>query len=897
MSPKKIKEFILSSENSLHERLFVLIMTVTTLAWLITLAEILIMGSSVVEVLYLLGGVVLFAVMTMLSIKLDRIGIGALILSAGMVFGYLPLTFFYGGGVYGDAPIWFLYSILFVNMSLEGGRRIVMIVLDLITAGICWYVSYTHPSLVVENDRFMAHIYSLISLVLLAVCVSVLVSFRNRMYLREVSRSREQKKEIETLSRAQNQFFSSMSHEIRTPINTIIALNEMILRENISDEVAEDAANIQSASKMLLHLINDILDMSKFASGQMQLAPTVYAPGDMLSDIVGMMWIRAKEKKLDFTVNVAPDIPAQLVGDEVRIKQILINVINNAIKYTKEGSVSLSIQCGESYDEDVCDVIYSVSDTGIGIKKENIPYLFDTFRRVDEEKNRHIEGTGLGLSIVKQFVDLMGGRITVNSVYTKGSTFIIEIPQKIVGDQSIGELNISGGRQQRLSGKHSARFEAPEAKVLVVDDNASNLLVVSKLLRETKIQVDTVPSGAEALKRTLNEHYHVIFMDHLMPEMDGIECFHAIRNQIGGRCKESKIVALTANAGSENRLLYEKEGFDGYLVKPITGDQLEQELYKLLPGDLTYVSGEPEEILRETVSWMKNEQRKKTVMITTESVADLPQELIDRYGIAVLPHLVVTEEGRFMDGIEIETRGLLDYMKDTSRSVHTDGPPVQTIEGFFAGRLQAANNIIHISISSELAGSGCAAAMEAAKAFDNVTVIDSGHLSSGQGLMVIEACRLAEEGKSPEEIKELLEKMKSKIHSSFIVDNLDFLARAHQVSYKVAGVTKSLLARPVLTLKKGKMGVGKVYFGPRERAWKRYIGAVLRDPSRIDRRLLFVTYVGLTKKDMDWIRAEIEKRASFEEIYFRQASPVIAVNCGAGTFGLLIRDADKSGLI
>lgn len=893
MSPKKIKEFILSAEHSLHERLFVLIAAVTLGAWLITLVEISFTGAKLPEILALLAGVILFGGTAMLSIKFDRISVGAVILSAGLVFAYLPFTFFFGGGIYGDAPLWFLYSILFVNMSLDGKSRYIMLGLDLVTALVCWYLSYTHPELIVSNNAKMAHIFSIIALILIGICVSILVGFRNKMYLREVRRSREQKKEIENLSQAQNQFFSSMSHEIRTPINTIIALNEMILRENISDEVAEDAVNIQSASKMLLHLINDILDMSKFASGQMELAPAVYEPGDMLSDIVGMMWIRAKEKKLDFTVNVAPDIPAKLMGDEVRIKQILINVINNAIKYTKEGSVSLTIQSGETAGG-VMNVIYSVSDTGIGIKKENIPYLFTAFKRVDQEKTRHIEGTGLGLSIVRQFVDLMGGKITVNSVYTKGSTFIIEIPQKVVSDQSIGEISLNSSRPRNLSGPHSARFEAPEAKVLVVDDNASNLLVVSKLLRETKVQVECVQSGAEALKHTIGEHYHVIFMDHLMPEMDGIECFREIRSQIGGHCKESKIVALTANAGGENRALYEKEGFDGYLVKPITGDELEKELYRLLPKDLTYVAGESEEILEETVSWMKNEQRKKSVVITTESVADLPQELIDKYGIAVLPHLVCTEEGRFLDGIEIETKGLLDYMENKDRKVVTDAPPVQQIESFFASQLEGANNILHISISSSLANSGCIAAIEAARAFDNVTVIDSGHLSSGQGLMVIEACRLAEEGKSIEEIVKHLERVKSKIHSSFVVDNLDFLARAKQVSRKTAEVTKSLMARPVLVLKRGKMGIGKVYFGPRERVWKRYIGSVLRNTSRIDSRILFVTYVGLTKHEMDWIRQEIEKRASFEAIYFKQASPVIAVNCGAGTFGLLIRDRDKN---
>ncbi|MBR6101761.1 MAG: DegV family EDD domain-containing protein [Ruminococcus sp.] len=887
---KKIHSYILSSEKSLRERLFILIMTITIALWMITLVEIMFTGSKLIEILTLVAGILLFVLVTVISVRKDRIGLGAVIISAGMIFVYLPFTYFCGGGVYGDAPLWFLFSIFFVNMCLEGKALIVMLILDFATAGVCWGLSYEYPSLVIPNNSFMAHIFSFIALVIIGLCMSMMISFRNKMYARETKRSEEQKKEIEALNRAQNHFFSSMSHEIRTPINTIIALNEMILRENISEEVAEDAANIQSASKILLHLINDILDMSKFASGQMQLSVAPYATGDMLSEIVGMLWIRAKEKKLDFRVSVAPDIPAQLMGDDVRIKQILINVLNNAIKYTKEGSVSLSIQSGE-VNGGVMNVIYTVSDTGIGIKKENIPYLFTAFRRVDEEKNRHIEGTGLGLSIVKQFVDLMGGRITVNSIYTKGSSFIIEIPQRIVGEDSIGEITIRGDRPHERIGTHAAKFEAPDAKVLVVDDNASNLLVVSKLLRDTKVRVDTVSSGAEALKLTLGETYHVIFMDHLMPEMDGIECFHAIRTQIGGKCREAKVVALTANAGTESKLLYEKEGFDGYLVKPISGDVLEKELYRLLPHDLTYVSGDSEEILRETVSWMKNEQRKKTVAITTESVADLPQELIDRYGIAVLPHLVVTKEGEFLDGVEIETRGLLEYMEDLSRKVATRAPDVQTIESFFAAQLANANNIVHISISSELANSGCPVAVEASRAFDNVTVIDTGHLSSGQGLMVIEACRLAEEGKSAEEITAHLNKMHSRIHTSFVVDNLDFLARCGQVSHRIASITKSLMARPVLVLKRGKMGVGRVYFGNRKKAWRKYIESVLRRESSIDKRILFVTYVGLTKRDMDWIRAEIEKRAEFDAIYFTQASPVIAVNCGAGTFGLLIRDS------
>ncbi|MCR5123392.1 MAG: DegV family EDD domain-containing protein [Ruminococcus sp.] len=891
MMLKKIKKYIFNEERDIHGRLFVLIMFVLLSSWIITLAELLIMRSSLQDIVFIASGIVLAASITMLSVKIDKLGIGAAAISLLFSLVFLPGTFFLGGGLDGDAPLWFLFCVLFISITLHSKIKIAYLILISVEAIFCWYMSYHHPSVIVRNSNSEKHIFSLTAMLLIGISISIMIAFRNMLYNRQESRLQSQKKEIEMLSEAQNRFFSSMSHEIRTPINTITALNEMILREDISDEVAEDAVNIRSASKMLLHLINDILDMSKFASGQMKLTTSVYNPGDMLSEIVGMLWIRAKEKNLDFTVKIAPDIPVELIGDEMRIKQILINVLNNAIKYTREGSVSLSIDCGTS-ENGMMNVIYTVRDTGIGIKKENIPHLFDAFKRVDEEKNRHIEGTGLGLSIVKQFVDLMGGRITVNSIYTKGSTFVIEIPQKISDMSEIGEISIDSLRRRNTSGANVSKFEAPDAKVLVVDDNTSNLLVAAKLLRDTKVKVDTVSSGEEALRKTLNEYYHVIFMDHLMPQMDGIECLHAIRSQTGGRCKNSKIVSLTANVGSENRLMYEREGFDGYLPKPVTGDEICRELYRLLPKEITVVMGSEEEILRETISWMNTGQRKKNVVITTESVADLPQEIIEKYNVAVLPHLVCTSEGSFMDGVEIETRGLLEYMKTHQGKVETRVPDVQTIETFFAKQLLTATNIIHVSISSQLANSGCPVAQEAAKAFDNVTVIDSGQLSSGQGLLVIEACRLAESGKTPEEIAEQLESIKTKIHSSFVVEDLDFLARSDQISEKLVGMTKAFMLKPVLKLKKGKMRVGKVYFGTRERTWRKYIRWVLRDPEGIDRRMLFVTCVGLSRSETEWIREEIKKHADFGQIYLQKASPVIAVNCGNGTFGILTMDAE-----
>ncbi|MCR4644148.1 MAG: DegV family EDD domain-containing protein [Oscillospiraceae bacterium] len=889
MNLRKFQHHFFGEDRDIQDRLFIINAFVTSIALLCMLIEIIVLGGSYRSILTVSVEILIYMVIGFATIVTDHIRVGAVLHAVMLIFMLLPGIFFFNGGITGAAPIWFLFIYMYVSMILSGKARILFLVCNTLTAAACYCFAFLYPDYVRNNGMLTSYLDSIVALLVIGLSLSFMIQYESRLYTEAKERAESSRQEIESLIASQNQFFSSMSHEIRTPINTIIGLNEMILRENISDEVAEDAANIQSASQMLLHLINDILDMSKFQSGQMQLTPVAYEPGNMLSEIVGMLWLRAKEKQLAFHVNVAPDIPAELRGDEVRIKQILINVLNNAIKYTKEGSVSLYIQCGRR-EGGILHILYTVTDTGIGIKKENIPYLFTAFKRVDEEKNRHIEGTGLGLSIVKQFVDLMGGEITVNSVYTKGTTFIIDLPQEVITERQIGKLDLEARHNAAHYAKYRKQFEAPDARILVVDDNASNLLVVTKLLRDTKVKIDTASSGAEALQKTLNTAYHVIFMDHLMPEMDGVECRRRIIAQTGGLCRHSKIVALTANAGAENRTLYQEEGFDGYIVKPVAGEVLERELFRLLPSDLVYVTGEGQDILEETISWMQNTQKKLPVMITTESVADLPEQLLERYHIAVIPHMVCTREGVFRDGIEIDTQGLLLYMQSSDKTVITLPPDVQMHEGFFAKQLVKANNIVHVSISGKVMHSGCPAAMEAAKAFDNVQVIDTGHLSSGQGLMVIEACRMVEAGKSAAEITAHLARLSSKVHTSFVVDDLAFLHRSGQVSQKVAELTRSFMVRPILELRKGKMVVGGICFGSREKAWRSYIAGVLRRKTAIDTRIAFVTYVGLSKREMDWIREEIEGHMHFDEIFFQKASPAIAVNCGPGTFGVLVQE-------
>ena len=890
MGLKKWISGLFDQKKDAQERMLILLTLVAMSALFIIMIVGIIIGESMKDIVTMGVAFVVFGIIAFIAFHFNKVQLCATIVAALLIFIVLPVTFITGGGINGGSPLWFLFCTVFTCMIITGRRRWFLTGANIVMIIICYFIQYLHPELITMHDEEMAFQDSLISIVLVCLLICFLIEFEVRILREAYMRSEQQRKEIDELSKSQNTFFSSMSHEIRTPINTIIGLNEMILREDISEEVMEDATNVRSASKILLHLINDILDMSKIESGKMELTPVNYNMGDMISEIVGMFWMRAKEKGLSFHTDIDPKLPTDLVGDEVRIKQILINILNNAIKYTSEGSVTLAIQYKELQDKKGM-VTFTVTDTGIGIKKESIPHLFNAFKRVDTTENRYIEGTGLGLAIVKQLVELMGGEINVNSVYTKGSTFIIDIPQEVVGDSVAGERHYDSDMKESKYRRtqYKKRFDAPDAKLLVVDDNVSNLMVVTKLLRDTGIQIDTAESGAEALEKTVVKEYHLIFMDHMMPEMDGIECLHKIKEQVGGMSRAAKIVALTANAGSENKQLYASAGFDGYMVKPISGEELERECIRLLPKNLVHSIYSDDRIVEESMSWLREHERKEEIIISTDSVADISQELIDKYKIAVIPHKISTDEGIFTDGHEIEAQGLVAYMEDGDKEVRNVAPSVEEYEAFFAGILTKAHNIIHISISENVAHSGCPMAKEAAEAFDNVTVIDSGHLSSGQGLMVLEACHFVKEGMSAEKIKKTLESRQKSYSTSFVVSSLKYMARNGQVDNWINVISNAIMMRPVLRMKNGNITVGRIFFGAEENSWIKYIDRELKFSQRIDKSLLFVTYVGMRQKDLDMIEEEINKRVKFEKIIFQKASPVIALNCGPGTFGLLYK--------
>ncbi len=886
MNTHKIVEWFSRTYSDITERKFAISGTTTAIALLAILIWDIFIGEPLLRVVALAVSLLGAWAALLFFLHIHKASLGATIISVAIVCVVVPFMFFTGDGIYGCTPLWVAYAFLYIGVNLKGVQKTVMIILLLcITVG-CYVLACINPDIMIRHeDMLHAYLDSGASLVAVGFLSHIMVGFMVEIYEGERYTAERQKKEIESLNLAQSRFFSSMSHEIRTPINTIVGLNEMILREDVSDEVADDAKNIEAASKMLLQLINDILDMSKIEAGKLDITPVIYDTGDMLSDIVGILWVRAKEKGLQFHVNLDPHLPSKLYGDEMRIKQVLINVLTNAIKYTKEGSINFSIQCEKAVDNKT-KVVYTVTDTGMGIKKESIPYLFSAFKRVDEEKNRHIEGTGLGLAIVKEYVDLMGGTVTVNSVYTQGSTFIIEIPQEVADSREIGDLNIEERHEMNERAHYKKRFEAPDARILVVDDNSSNTMVVSKLLRETKVNIDIAKSGDEALKKAFTKQYHVIFMDHLMPGMDGIECMHRIREQVGGLCNDSKIVALTANAGSENKALYAREGFDGYLVKPVSGDDLEKELIRMLPKEIVKVIDFEARVELEGETDSAIRVKRNSLIITTDSVCDLPAEFLKQNDIRTIPYYVSTESGLFLDGIELNCTEMLDYMQDNAGSASSEPPKLSDYETFFARQLLSANNVIHISMSAAVSD-GYAIASEAAQTFDNVSVIDSGHISSGLGLMVLTAHRLAVEGYTPDRIIKELPAYRERISDSFIVKYSDNLARSGRIGKAFGMLSYMIFVHPVIRVRKNKLALGKCIFGPFSYAEKKYIRDSFREPERIDKSRLFITHVGLSIDHLEEIKAMVEEYVKFDEIIIQKGSPAITVNCGEGAFGFI----------
>ena len=465
-----------------------------------------------------------------------------------------------------------------------------------------WYLV-----IVVDNDDLFSDVYAqfIVNIVIYTIVFVLIALFYYIAYRKEQKSSREaealkiseqqkayeaeilrlEKAAADSANKAKGDFLAQMSHEIRTPINAVLGMNEMILRESGDENIIEYSENIQTAGRTLLSLINSILDFSKIEDGKMEIVPVKYDTVALINNLVNSVSERAKGKGLEFIVNADPTLPSSLIGDDVRVTQVIGNLLTNAVKYTEKGSVSLEIKCRQVTTNEIT-LLVSVKDTGIGIREEDLDKLFESFTRLETTRNRNIEGTGLGMAIVTKLLTLMNSKLTVNSIYGKGSEFSFELVQEIADTSPIG--NALEQRLNRADKKKKQYKQYPQASVLVTDDNEMNLKVAKNLLRLFGITPDIADSGEQTIKLVCKKHYDILLLDHMMPKMDGIETLEKLRED--KLIKEDTIViALTANAVLGAKEKYLSAGFNDYLSKPIELDELSDKLEKYLnaSGDKT----------------------------------------------------------------------------------------------------------------------------------------------------------------------------------------------------------------------------------------------------------------------------------------------------------------------
>ena len=494
-----------------------------------------------------------------------------------VIFMFLfPIMFFKSGGYKGGMTSFYIFGILFTIFMLEGWLMFFCVWLELIIYIFTIGIAYYYPDTVIwfQSEKEIV-VDVLTGVVVSSASLGVAMYLHFRIYKKQQIFLTQAREEAMEANRAKSTFLANMSHEIRTPINVMLGMNEMILRESESREVVQYAKSVEKAGNYLLSLINNILDITRIESKKLDIIEEKFSLRQLVQEVCLIGAKQAEAKNLEFVVDVEKTLPEYLIGDALHIKQVILNLINNAVKYTKKGKIFLEV-CQEEKQ-----ISFSVKDTGIGIKKEDMEALFDMFMRADIKRHRNIEGSGLGLTIAKELCEQMGGHIQAESIYGKGSNFTVYFPLKDAGTEKLGQWKVVEGEPVQEKRK---KFFASEAQILLVDDSEQNIQVITSLLRRTGEQLDTAASGFECIEKVRNKKYHLIFLDYMMPEMDGIETFHRLKKEVNGQ--SVPVIALTADVSTGIHQHFLSEGFSDYLSKPVMWEKLEELLLQWLPAEL-----------------------------------------------------------------------------------------------------------------------------------------------------------------------------------------------------------------------------------------------------------------------------------------------------------------------